>query len=261
MQHKSKLLMTWVVAAALSGCVTEQTYSGTDIQVKQRTFDPVAAAKERVQLGLTYLQKGNSQQAKFNLDKAVSFAPNLEEVHVAMAYYYQSVGDDKRALAAYEDAVKSSKVSGDALNNFGVYLCQQKQYAQAEKRFLQAIAQPEYTRAASSYENLGLCSQEAGQLTKAQDYFNSALKYDPRRITSLLALVEIPLAQQDFVEAKQSLGRFQRVAADTPQSLELGIRIEQGLNDSEAAKRYGIQLLATFPSSNQAKEYRNSLQQ
>ncbi|MBV7317121.1 type IV pilus biogenesis/stability protein PilW [Shewanella sp. NIFS-20-20] len=261
MQGMAKLTLTMILATAITGCVTEQTYSGTDVQVKERKFDPVAAAKERIQLGLTYLQKGNSEQAKFNLDKAQVYAPNLEEVHIAMAYYYQTVGDDPRAVIAYEDAIKSSSASGDAFNNFGVYLCQQGQYRQAEKRFLQAIEQPEYTRAAASYENLGLCSQEAGELDKARDYFIAALKYEPRRRTSLLALVEIALQQDNYSQAKQSLKQFQRVAADTPQSLELGIRIELGLNDPEAAKRYGIQLLATFPSSNQAKEYRASLHQ
>lgn len=41
----------------MTGCVTERTYSGTDVPVTEREFDNSAAARQRVQLGLMYLQK------------------------------------------------------------------------------------------------------------------------------------------------------------------------------------------------------------
>ncbi|MGL4517685.1 MAG: type IV pilus biogenesis/stability protein PilW, partial [Shewanella sp.] len=214
----SGLSLLLALSLGVTGCVTERTYTGTDIPVSERKLDRVAAARERMQLGLTYLNRGNSEQAKYNLDKAIEYAPELEDVHVAMAYYYQTVGDLVRTERAYLDAISTKDTSGDSMNNFGVFLCQQKQYAKAEKMFLAAIEMPKYTRTASSYENLGLCSREAGLNQKARQYFQMALKYDPRRAVSLLELVELDIDQNDFIKARNQLARYHQVAAQTPES-------------------------------------------
>mgnify|MGYP003113445176 CR=1 FL=1 len=261
MNHRkvSLPLLILLSATALSGCVTQNTYTGTDTPVSERKVDKVAAARQRVQLGLTYLQKGNSEQAKSNLDRALAFAPELEDVHLAFAYYYSSVGELEKTEQAYRNATRLRDASGDAFNNFGTFLCQQGKYAESEKMFLKAVERPLYTQAASTYENLGICSRKAGQIEKAQQYFTSALKYDPRRRTSLIELAEMELEAGRFGEAKIRLSNYHKVAVESPISLALGIEIEQGLNDQEAVRKYGILLLAKFPSSAQAKQYRANM--
>ncbi|MCE9679223.1 type IV pilus biogenesis/stability protein PilW [Shewanella sp. AS1] len=258
--EKPKISLLIILTSLLvSGCVTERTYSGTDVPVKERAFDNVSAARQRVQLGLSYLQKGNSEQAKYNLDRALEFAPDLEDVHVALAYYYQSVGELDQTEKSYRNAINSSDATGDSMNNFGVFLCQQAKYDQAEEMFLRAVKMPKYTRSASSYENLGICTRKAGNLSKAKQYFNMALNYDPRRGTSLLELTEIDLEQGDFIDAQKGLSRYHSIVPETAESLALGIQIERSLNDTEAEKRFGILLLAKFPASQEAKQYRASM--
>lgn len=253
------LVITGIVGLMLTGCVTENTYQGTDIPVAERNVDKVAAARERMQLGLTYLRRGNAEQAKFNLDKAAEYAPQLSEVHIALAYYYQTVGDLVRTEDAYRDAISASDASGDARNNFGVFLCQQEKYPQAEKMFLAAIETPKYTRTASSYENLGVCSRKSGELDKARKYFNMALKYDPRRANTLMGLAELTRDQGDLVGARQIMARYHQVVGESPESLAFAIKIEQEIGDTTAMKDLGIRLIAKFPSSSQAKEYRANL--
>ncbi|NMH65494.1 type IV pilus biogenesis/stability protein PilW [Shewanella salipaludis] len=255
------LALLFCVTLLSTGCVTERTYTGTDTPVSERKLDKVAAARERVQLGLTYLNRGNSEQAKYNLDRALEYAPELEDVHVALAYYYQTVGDLIRTEESYNRATSSKDASGDSMNNFGVFLCQQKQYDRAEKLFLAAIEMPKYTRTASSYENLGICSRDAGQVEKARHYFEIALKYDPRRQVSLLELAELELEQGELTAARAQMARYHAVTAQTPESLALAIHIEQALKDDAAARRFGILLLAKFPASLQAKQYRANLHQ
>ena len=247
-------------SSLLNGCVTERVYTGTDIPVAERTFDNVSAAKQRAQLGLTYLQRGDSAQAKFNLNKAVKFAPNIEAVNVSMAYYYQKVGEPEIAETYYRKSINSVDATGDGMNNFGVFLCQQKKYAESEKVFLKAIKLPLYTRAAASYENLGICSRKAGNLEKAQKYFSMALKYDHRRRVSLIELTEIDVDTGDYSKARAQLVRYHRVIAESAESLTLGITIERGLDDPDAVRKFGILLLAKFPASVEAKQYRASMQ-
>ncbi|WP_144213499.1 type IV pilus biogenesis/stability protein PilW [Shewanella donghaensis] len=254
-----KFLIVATLALPLIGCVTERTYTGTDIPVAERTLDKEAAARERMQLGLTYLNRGNIEQAKFNLNRAVDYAPQLSSVHTAMAFYYQTVGDDVRTEESYRKAIDTNDATGDAMNNFGVFLCQKQKYPQAESMLLAAIESKEYTRTASSYENLGVCSLSAGDADKAKQYFETALRYDPRRQSTLKELIELAISENDYDTAKINLDRFHRVAQQTPESLALGIKISHELADEEAVKRYGITLIAKYPASEQAKEYRANL--
>lgn len=245
-----------VALSLLSGCVTERMYTGTDVAVKERSFDKKSAANERLQLGLIYLQRGNAAQAKFNLDKAVSYAPELESVHMGMAYYYQHVGDNIRSEQSYKKAISRHDATGDALNNFGVFLCQQKKYQQAERMFLKAIDMPKYTQLASSYENLGICSHDAKQLTKAKHYFEMALKYDSRRVSTIKELLLLAIAQKDYAYAKTILTRYQQLTGESAQSLLLNINIDNKLQHSVAVNKLSKHLLATYPASEEAKHYR-----
>ncbi|RLV59933.1 type IV pilus biogenesis/stability protein PilW [Parashewanella curva] len=258
---KQGWLIGCVVTALVltSGCVTQRTYKGTERPVTDPGFNKDNAALERMQLGLTYLKRGNTEQAKYNLEKAMEYAPNLEEVHIAMAYYYQKVGDTARTERAYENAINSRNVTGDAYNNFGVFLCEQKKFNRSETMFLKAINMPKYTRTADSYENLGLCMEASGDLSKAAKYFELALKYDPRRANSLLELARIQLTLEQLPAAKAKLEQYHRVAIATPLSLQLGIDIARAQNDNDAVKHYGLTLLAKYPKSQQAKQYRASM--
>ncbi|MFT5235742.1 MAG: type IV pilus assembly protein PilF [Shewanella sp.] len=243
----------------LGGCVSQSTYSGTDVPVMEKKFNNVLAAQKRAQLGLTYLRRGNSQQAKYNLDKAVKFAPNIEDVHISMAYYYQTVGDLVNAESSYREAIDANDASGDGYNNFGVFLCQQDKYKESEKMFLKAVKMPKYTRAGDSYENLGICSRKAGEISKAREYFSTALKYNPRSESTLIELTEIEIEQDQYLDARAQLAHYHRIIVQSAESLILGVTIERALNDEEAARQFGILLLAKFPSSNEAKRYRASM--
>lgn len=243
----------------IAGCVSERKYSGTNIPIKEKMFNPQTAAKERLALGLTYLKKGNISQAKYNLDKALSYAPQSEDVHLGLAYFYQTVEDYQRAETAYLKATESFNATGDAKNNFGVYLCKQQKYDQAESMFLAAIETRNYIRVSSSYENLAMCSRDKNDLDKAKFYFEKALNYDPKNGSVMLEYTDLLVELNDFFNAKTVLNRYNKMLGNSAKSLILAITIEQNLGDNESVKNLGIQLLSQFPNSEQAKQYRASL--
>ncbi|GLS84041.1 type IV pilus biogenesis/stability protein PilW [Paraferrimonas haliotis] len=251
-----RLIVAISAAILVSGCVTQTLYSGTDQVVQEKQPNLQAAAADRVRLGLAYLQQNDMEKAKFNLDKALELDPRSAEVYLGRAYYFQSVSEHELAKDAYRRALRIEPNNGDVLNNFGVYLCKQGDYAESEQMMLRAVAAPRYTSMASTYENLGLCTLEAGEHQRAAGYFEQALNYSPRRSLSLIELVNIAVVEQDYPGAQKALERYHDLASQTPQSLLLGVQIEQQLRDVEAAKRYGILLLAKFPRSQQAKQYR-----
>ena len=71
--------------ALLFGCVTEQSYVDSNQQVRSLSFDKEDAAKSRLLLGLGYLHNNNYPQAKFNLDKALEYAPKRADLHYSLS--------------------------------------------------------------------------------------------------------------------------------------------------------------------------------
>jgi len=71
-----------------------------------------------------------------------------------LAVLYDQQGNDARALAEFDKALKLTPKDADLLDDLGYYYYHRHDWQQAEEHFLRAIAQsPEHERA---YVNLGL---------------------------------------------------------------------------------------------------------
>lgn len=236
----------------LTACVSEPLPEGFK---DADDFDPVNAAKTRISLGLTYLQNGNYSQAKFNLDKALQFAPRLADAHYSMAYYYQLVGEIELAEEAYQTAMDFEPNNADIANTYGAFLCRQGKYDKAKKYFLKAVNSDNYVSTAETYENLALCSKSQGQLEDAKTYLQSAINHQPSRGKSLFLLTELQIENAQWPEAKQSLNRYEKVARVSAESLWMHIQIEEGLGNKDSAMGYGDMLIRMYPRHNRTQQY------
>lgn len=222
-------------------------------------FDQQKAAKTRVSLGLTYLKNGNFSQAKFNLDKALEFAPRSADVHYGLAYYYQTVGENDSAEKSYQTAMDYDPNNPDLANSYGAFLCQQGKYPQAKHFFLKAINSSNYISSAETYENLALCSQSQGYQTEASEYLRSAVKHQPGRAKSLYLLTQSLILEENWQEAKDVLRKYEKVAQVNAETLLLSTQIEQGLGNTDIARGYGDMLLKIFPDSQASAIYKARL--
>ncbi len=229
----------------LTGCVSEQTYVGSDKPVSDRTFDNIEAARTRISLGLNYLRRGDTSQAKYNLERARSFAPNSAEVHSALAYYYQNVGENKQAEEYFRLAIQKDSNYADAYNNYGAFLCQLQRYEEAEQLLLKAISRPGYIRVAESYENLALCQLQQNHFTKASTYLDNSISHNTTRITSLTMAAGVAYAMGDNRQAKNLLDRIQRLGRVSARTVLLSYLIAEKNGDQEVM-RNAEQLLLTL---------------
>ena len=229
----------------LTGCVSEQSYVGSDKPVSDRTFDNIEAARTRISLGLNYLRRGDTSQAKYNLERARSFAPNSAEVHSALAYYYQSVGENKQAEEYFRQAIQKDSNYADAYNNYGAFLCQLHRYDEAEQLLLKAISRPGYIRVAESYENLALCQLQQNNFSKAMSYLELSLSHNTTRITSLTLAAGLTYAMGNMQQAKLQLDRIQRLGRVSARTVLLSYLIAEKNGDRETM-RNAEQLLLTL---------------
>ncbi|KUM54290.1 type IV pilus biogenesis/stability protein PilW [Rheinheimera sp. EpRS3] len=230
---------------ALTGCVSEQSYVGSDKPVSDRSFDNIEAARTRISLGLNYLRRGDTSQAKYNLERARSFAPNSAEVHSALAYYYQSVGEEKQAEEYFRLAIQKDANYADAYNNYGAFLCQLNRYDEAEQLLLKAISRPGYIRVAESYENLALCQLQQNNFSKAKSYLESSVSHNTTRITSLTMQAGLSYAMGDNRAAKNQLDRISRLGRVSARTVLLSYLIAEKNGDRDTMQS-AEQLLLTL---------------
>lgn len=237
----------------LSGCVSESSYVGSERQVNRRAVDNTEAARTRISLGLNYLRRGDTSQAIYNLERARAFAPELSDVYSALAFYYQTVGENQQAEQSYKQAISKDANNADAYNNYGAFLCQQGKYTEAESVLLKAISRPGYIRVAESYENLALCLLEQQQFEKAKSYLESSLLHNTTRVSAILNMATLHYAMGDHSQAKQQLDRLQRLGRISSGSTLLTYLIAEKEGDIVTQQNAEQLLLTVYPDTTETR--------
>jgi type IV pilus assembly protein PilF len=254
MRNKTVLAGT-LLLTMLGGCVSETRYVGSGSQPREAVFTPSEAAVTRMNLGMEYLRRGDMEQAKFNLDKALSQDPRNPDIHLAQAYFYQSVSEFDKAEKSYLKLLKLSPDHGDGLNNYGVFLCDRERFDTADVMFRKAVVVPGYVQVADTYENAAFCAMKRGQQEQALTYYRRALEYNPAKPRSLLGAADILVTQGDSAAAREYLNRYQAEHLPTPQSLWLTVRTAEAQGMLAQTLQAGTELVRLFPDSEQARRF------
>ncbi|WP_371186695.1 type IV pilus biogenesis/stability protein PilW [Thalassotalea maritima] len=238
----------------LSGCVTQNF--ADDEPVVTKDYSDEQLAKTRISLALGYLDMGNTAQAKFNLEKARQFAPELADVYRAFGHYFERVGENEQAEEAYLHALQLAEQDADSLNNFGVFLCRQNRIEEAETYFKRAIRVPTYIRVSETYQNIALCYLKKPHFSKAEEALKRSILHSPNSASSLLQMAQLQYAKQAFAQASDYLSRYELATRRfTAQAIALSFKVHKNLGNDEIADNYATMLLNMFPESNEAKQY------
>ncbi len=235
----------------LGGCVSESTIVDSKRQGERQT-DNKQIARTRLSLGLNYLQRGETSQARFNLEKARELAPDLPEVSNALAYYYQQVGEFDQAEDAYRDALRKDHDNADTYNNFGAFLCQRKKYAEAEQLLNAAIKKPGYLRVAESYENLAMCSLSRDDFSQYQHFLELALRHNGVKHSIVYNLSVLNYAKGELAQARIWQKRLQELGQVSPQATLLRYMIAYQLDDKAEQQVAEKFMLSVYPATPEA---------
>ncbi|WP_375321892.1 type IV pilus biogenesis/stability protein PilW [Aliivibrio logei] len=234
-----------------AGCVT---VNEADDMSKEEI---IRAAEARITLGLSYLNAGNMIKARENLELAVQYAPDYYRSQTSLAYYYQQVEENELAEKAYKRALRSSSKNGNVLNNYGVFLCKNGRYEEAQQKFAQAIDQPYYYLVSASYENAAMCALGSGDKVTAKTYFERSLAHDPNRVRSTLQLAKLNIDEGNYSEPRIALFKFTKKYGYKPVSLSLLIELEKKAGNAHLVKKYADLLGKKYPDSREYQNYLN----
>jgi type IV pilus assembly protein PilF len=189
------------------------------------------SADARIALGLAYLEQGNLTKARDNLFKAQIYAPTYLPTMLSLAHYYTLVNNLEKSESIYQQALSLYTQDADLFNNYGVFLCKQHRFEEADHYLTQATSISGYSKIAESFENAALCSLANKEAEKAQHYLLLGRAYAPHNIKILAELTKIDLELGDTKQAQLHLQQLKMLTGDSPILISLGTKLEQQLRN------------------------------
>ena len=170
-------------------------------------------------LGVAFMQKGHTVQARGAFSEAVKLNPNLSESRTALAEIHLAEGSLDLAIEQAQAAiqlnprnVQAAIISGDA------YL-RKRDFAKSRQVF-EAVAQALPKESVGPY-HLGLVARAEKNETKALAYFEEALTRKPTAVDALAQIAAIKIAQGKANEARARVNRQLMASPNNPQLYNL----------------------------------------
>jgi type IV pilus assembly protein PilF len=249
---KRQFITTALLAILTAGCVSTTTTTSNK-SADERKEVPKDAAAYNTQLAVAYLREGNLAAAREKIDRALSQDGQNAKVRTTAGLIYDRLGDDKKAKNYFSSAMRLAPDDPEVLNNYGVYLCRNKQATEGARLFVKAASNPLYRTPEVAYNNAGLCMKSAGMAPEAQQYFERALALKPKFADALMQLADLNFEQGKMSEAQALVQRYLGGLPATPQILWLGVRVERALGNRAAADAYAKRLKTEYPKTEQTK--------
>ena len=253
----------WALLAVslASGCTRQSVNDGGGADATGSLGSPTvpdSPATVYIDLSAAYLRENQLTDSYKNAKKAVIVDPRSSNAHLMLAIVQQRLGEVDAAASSYRKAVSLDPRNPDALNAFGSFLCERKDFDDADKHFRRALANPLYRTPWIAWHNAGQCQEMAGDAKRAEADYRGALQVNPRFAPSLLSMAKISFNDDNFLSTRAYLQRYGEVAAHTAESLWLGYRTERQLGDKDQTASYGLKLKSKFPDSQEAKYLQSS---
>jgi len=209
--------------------------------------------------GVRYMENGRLDIAKQDLQRAVELDDNNGDAHNALGVLYERLGQFDDAEEQFRRTLSLDADNSSAANNYGRALCAQGKYDLAMQQFRKVLDSKRYDTPWMALTNAGICARKQGSLPDAEGYLRKALDANPDFPPALLEMAKLSLDKGGGdLSARAFLQRYDAAAAPTPESLLLGMQVEQALGNTKEANAYLKKLQRLFPDSKEALRYRKS---
>lgn len=240
-------VLVLALITTLAGCATTPETGMSEAQRQK-------AARTNTQLGVRYMQQGDLNRSLEKLDKALRQDPDYAEAHMVKAILHERLEQPDKAMGYYEQALELTPDNPTLLNNFGRFLCGRDEYEQALDLLEEAGSNPLYERPELAWSNAGVCALNNGDKERAESYLLKALNKNPRFPSALFRMAKLRFEQDHYMSARGFYQRYLAVADQTPESLWLGVRLEEKLGNEDAVASYSLLLRQKYPDSEETRK-------
>lgn len=235
------------------GLVLAVTISGCASQVERVGFDAEKASVANTDLGVAYLAQGKYNVAMTKLKKALKYNDENVKANHYIADLYRRLEQNDLAEHHFHKAMELDENDSSIKNNYAIFLCGTKSVEKGLELLNEVLLDPLYADKGQVYENMGLCVEKQGNIQHTEQYFKTALKFNPRLPAALLGMAQISFDKNDVAAASDYLTRHNKVNRSTSQSLwlELLISSKRGLKGKVGS--IAAKLKQFFPNSREVK--------
>jgi type IV pilus assembly protein PilF len=250
----------WLAAAMLAGGVsTFMAGCASPQQQQEASADMGAAPAEepenrrrariRLELASGYYQEGKTEIALDELKQVIGADPTLPDAYNLRGLIYMRLGDNQQAEDSFRRALALNPRDANAHHNYGWLQCQLGRYPESMRSFEQALASPMYPDKPKTLMAQGLCQARAGQRAEAERTLARSYELDAGNPITGYNLSQLLYQRGDYQRAQFYIRRLNNSELANAESLWLGIKVENRMNDKEAMGQLSEQLRKRFPQS------------
>lgn len=261
----NRWMLVTTLAVSLAGCaagagVGERNFDGSSEPSVDTgaVIGEMSAPRERArihtELAVAYFERGNMGVALEELRIALAADSGYAPAYNVLGLVHMDLKEMELAQNNFDRALRIAPNDPEVNHNYGWFLCQTGREEQSLKFFLTAIKNPLYATPQKSYAIAGSCALRKNLDREALDFFERALRLDPAYPPALVNLANLRYRRDELLEARELIGRFNKLLDASAESLWLALKIERKLGDKAAENYYATQLRRQFAGS---REYQN----
>ncbi len=249
-----------MAAAGLAGCAGNPGTLGasdgkTDLVTDSDEPENRRRARLRLELASGYFEQGQTNVALDELKQALIADPAYVDAYNLRGLVYMRLNDLPLAEDSFRRALAISPRDAGVAHNYGWFLCQQARFPDSFRFFGQAIANPTYLGRAKSLMAQGMCQVRAGQRPAAEQSLTKSYELDPGNPLTSYNLSLLLFERGELERSQFYIRRLNNSELANAETLWLGIKIEQKLNNSESVQQLSSQLKRRFGQSREASAY------
>ena len=245
MKRRALNLAVILLIVAVAGCASSA-------ERQEETEKSEKRAETHVMLGASYLQRGQLNVAKEELEKALKEMPDNSQANNIMAVLQWRLNKYDEADRLFRKALDKDADNSSAHHNYGAFLCDRGKLDAGVRHFDAAAGDALYPYTAEVNLNAGVCLMKKPAPAAAEKYFREALRINPKLPSALYQMARLSANSGQRLSARGFIERYFQSADDTPESLLLAVKIERVLGNKNAEASYALRLRSKFPTSPEA---------
>lgn len=252
-----------LLVGLLTGCANQPGTAGAssasgshnDIVTESDEPDHRRRARLRLELASGYFEQGQINVALDEIKQSLTADPGFAEAYNLRGLVYMRLNDIPLAEDSFRRALALNPRDADVAHNYGWLLCQQGRYSDSLRSFAQAIANPTYGGRAKTLMTQGICQLRAGQRPEAEQSLSQAYELDAGNPIIGYNLASLLYERGDLTRAQFYIRRLNNSDLANAETLWLGIKTEQKLNNRDVVRQLADQLKKRFGQSREAAAY------
>ena len=212
-------------------------------------------ARIRVELAAGYFDQGQTSVALDQIKQALVADPTFGVAYSLRGLVYMRLNDNALAEDSFRRALQINPRDPDTLHNYGFFACQQGRHAEGAQMLTRALSSPLYGGQAKSLMMLGTCQLRMKQVSEAESSFSRAYELDPANPYVAFNLAALEFRRGELTKAQFVIRRLNNSEQANAESLWLGIKVEQRMNNTQVVEQLAQQLQRRFPRSKEWSAY------